>query len=185
MAIRVRLKPKRSPSGVPELAQALDVDETTLRRALRDPTFPLAADGGVDPDEARAWFLARASASRRRGSPSADAEAQESRATKQYGGTDVVDDRASVAAAQAEFRRARAEAERLKIARLRGDLIDRAEAAKLVSVWAQAFATGLLAVEGRMAAYLTPESRARLSEEHRALLRAFSSSGETLEHPEP
>lgn len=191
MALRIRLKkrPGRA-SAVETLARELEIDRSTVYEALKDPTFPLESDGSVDPDEARAWFLARRSAAaRRRGGadPRDGGEWSPSKASKTYGGSAPDADgppndmQRAIIAAQADFRTARAEAERLRISKLRGDLVERRVVAEQMAAWARQFAKALLLVEGRMAHMLTKEARATLQAEHRACLQAFADAGKGIE----
>ncbi len=80
----------------------------------------------------------------------------------------------------AQWRAHRAEIERLKLEKMRGEMLDRATAMAMFAGWVRTFARGVMAVEGRMAHLLTDEQRRTLKEEHRLLLEALSRSGEKL-----
>ncbi len=79
-----------------------------------------------------------------------------------------------------QFRAHRAEIEGLKLAKMRGELLDRATAIAMMSGWIRTFARGVLAVEGRMAHVLDDAQRELLRTEHRALLDALSRAGEKV-----
>lgn len=78
------------------------------------------------------------------------------------------------------FRAHRAEIEGLKLAKLRGELIDRATAIAMMAGWVRTFARGILAVEGRLAHALDDGQRELLRTELRALLDALSRAGEKV-----
>lgn len=79
-----------------------------------------------------------------------------------------------------QWRAHRAEIERLKLERLRGDLIDREDAERMFAGWVRTFARGVTAVEGRMAHMLDNRQREVLRTELRALLDALSRAGQSI-----
>lgn len=78
------------------------------------------------------------------------------------------------------WRAHRAEIEGLKLAKLRGELLDRNAAIAMMAGWVRTFARGILAVEGRLAHALDDGQRELLRTELRALLDALSRAGEKV-----
>lgn len=79
-----------------------------------------------------------------------------------------------------QWRATRAEIERMKLEKLRGELMDRQQAVTMFAGWVRTFARGVLAVEGRMANTLDDAQRELLRTELRALLDALSRAGQTI-----
>lgn len=187
--------PTPSAEAVRALAASLDVHSRTIRRALR-AGLPVEADGTFDVERARSWMRARARAAHRRGPPSPLGD-YSSEQRKRYGGGPLTEAERylppgahavveparidELAQANLEWRRHRAERERILVAKLRGELLDRATAMQMFSGWVRTFARGVLAVEGRVAHALNEPQRELIRNELRALLDALSRAGSTLE----
>lgn len=79
------------------------------------------------------------------------------------------------------FRAHRAEIEGLKLAKMRGELLERKQVGAMVASWVSAFARGLVAVDSRLSHLTDPdELRKQMREEHRRLLDEFARSGQKL-----
>lgn len=186
--------PTPTPAAVQALAASLEVTTRTIRRALR-AGLPVEADGTFDIERARTWMRSRARAAHRRGPPSPLGEFS-SEQRKRYGGGPLTEAERylppgagpvveparidELAQANLEWRRHRAERERIQVAKLRGDLLDRQETIAMMAGWVRTFSRGILAVEGRMAHALNETQRELIRNELRALLDALSRAGSTL-----
>jgi phage terminase Nu1 subunit (DNA packaging protein) len=132
-----------------ELAAALQLDESTVSRAVRDPQFPARIPSeGWDVDECRAWFDARARA------PALDPDRP----------------RADSAAATGDealrrYRLARARKAELETRKVERDLIPAREVAELLQRWCVGFRERLLAIPGRLSDRLPAEHQDALRKE--------------------
>lgn len=175
-----------------ELAAALGVHESTLRRWISAGGMPGGGDGPWNTEQVRAWAAQRRSRAARRAPvssrlrsdrDSSGTAAVPSTSSERDPAVDLEELRGAALEEEARrhavrFRRARADREELELARVREALISRSDVEKLLVERALTFKRSLMPLGRRLAPILAGlearQVQQRLDAEIRAILEEYS-----------